>query len=433
MADVTAVTKEDAAADPRASRRWFADDLWRNRDFARLWWAQTWSQMGSQVTVVAIPLIALITLNAGPQGMGVLQALGRLPFLLYLFAGVWVDRTRRRPVMIAADLGRGAILVAILATGVTHTLTLWMLGAAVLLSMLLTVWFDTAYMTVVPSLVERAHLMSANTRLETSRSAAQAIGPAVGGALVQALTAPVAVAVDALSFVASAALVRRIKTVEDPPAHETLTVRSVFGSLIEGLRYVFSHRLLRPLAIAIAVNNLAWAAELALYFIFLVRTAHLSPALIGLTLAAAGPGAVVGSMLAGRVRRWRGTASAIIGGLGVFAIGALLIPFAAGGVAVEVVMLMAAGFFMSAGGQVCAINVLTLRQSVTPDRLLGRANATFRFVALGMSPLGSLGGGLLGAAIGLRTALFVSIGAMFLAPLIVLFSPVREAGRVEAQ
>lgn len=433
MADVDTATTDANVARPKASRRWFADDLWRNRDFTRLWWAQTWSQLGSQVTVVAIPLLALITLNAGPQAMGVLQALGRLPFLLYLFAGVWVDRTRRRPVMIVTDLGRGAILVAVLATGVTHTLTLWMLGVAVLLSMLLTVWFDTAYMTVVPSLVERTHLMGANTRLETSRSTAQAVGPAVGGALVQAITAPVAVAADALSFVASAVLVRRIKTVESPPAHETLTVRAVIGSLTEGLRYVFTHRQLRPLAIALAINNLAWAAELALYFIFLVRTVHLSPALIGLTLAAAGPGAVIGSMLAGRVRAWWGPAAAIIGGLGVFAVAALLIPFAAGGTAVEVIMLMAAGFFMSAGGQVCAINVLTLRQSVTPDRLLGRANATFRFVALGISPIGSLGGGLLGAAIGLRAALFVSIGAMFLAPLIVASTTVRDAGRVEAQ
>jgi len=335
--------------------------------------------------------------------------------------------------MITTDLGRGAILVAVLVTGVTHTLTLWMLGAAILLSMLLTVWFDTAYMTVVPSLIERDHLMSANTRLETSRSAAQAAGPALGGVLVQALTAPVAVFVDALSFVASAALVRRIPTVEQPPAHQVLTIRAVFASLTEGLRYVFTHRLLRPLAIAIAVNNLAWAAELALYFIFLVRSVHLSPALIGLTLAAAGPGAVIGSMLAGRVRAWWGARRAIIGGLGTFATAALLIPFAAGGTAVEVVMLMAAAFFMSAGGQICAINVLTLRQSVTPDRLLGRANATFRFVALGISPLGSLGGGLLGAAIGLRGALFVSVGAMFFAPLIVAVAPMHKAERAEAQ
>ena len=433
MAETTAATAEETVAGPKAARRWFADDLWRNRDFTRLWWAQTWSQLGSQVTVVAIPLIALITLGAGPQAMGVLQALGRLPFLLYLFAGVWVDRTRRRPVMITTDLGRGAILVVVLVTGVTHTLTLWMLGGAILLSMLLTVWFDTAYMTLVPSLVERDHLMSANTRLETSRSAAQAAGPALGGALVQALTAPVAVFVDALSFVASTALVRRIQTVEHPPAHQVLTIRSVFASLTEGLRYVFTHRLLRPLAIAIAVSNLAWAAELALYFIFLVRSVHLSPALIGLTLAAAGPGAVVGSMLASRVRAWWGARTAIIGGLGIFATAALLIPFAAGGTVVEVIMLMAAAFFMSAGGQICSINVLTLRQSVTPDRLLGRANATFRFVALGISPLGSLGGGLLGAAIGLRGALFVSVGAMFLAPLIVAVVPTHNAEPAEAQ
>jgi predicted MFS family arabinose efflux permease len=423
----------ETAARAGVRRRLFKDDLWRNLDFARLWWAQTLSQLGSQVSVVAIPLIALNTLHAGPQAMGVLQSVGRLPFLLYLFAGVWVDRTARRPVMIATDLGRAVLLIAVLVTGVTHTLTLWMLGVAILLSMLLTVWFDTAYMSAVPTLVDRSQLIGANTRLETSRSAAQAVGPAAGGALVQALTAPVAVAVDALSFVSSAVLVRRIRTAERTGSGGALTVHAVLADLAEGLRFVFTHKQLRPLAVALAVSNLAWASELALYFIFLVRTIHLSPALIGLTLATAGPGAMVGSMLSGWVRARWSAAAAIVGGLAVFALAAVLIPLATGGPVVEVAMLMVAAFLMAAGGQVCAVNVLTLRQSVTPDRLLGRANATFRFVTLGISTLGSLAGGLLGATMGLRDALYVSVGAMFLAPLIVLVTPAGRTPPSEAR
>ena len=428
-------TTETTGATPAGTgprRRWFGHDLWTNRDFTHLWWAQSLSQIGSQVSVVAIPLIALQTLHADAQAMGLLQAVGRLPFLLYLFAGVWVDRTARRPVMIATDLGRAALLVGLLVAAVTHILTLTLLGAAIVLSMLLTVWFDTAYMTAVPTLVPRARLMDANTRLETSRSAAQAVGPAAGGVLVQVLTAPVGLAVDAVSFLASAVLVRRIRVVESDPAGGRPGVRAVFADLAEGLRFVFGHRLLRPLAIGLAISNLAWAAELALYFIFLVRKIGLPPSLIGLTLAAAGPGAVIGSMLAGRVRARFGVATAIIGGLAVFAVAALLIPLATGGVAVEVAMLMVAGFLMSVGGQVCAIHVLTLRQSVTPDRMLGRANATFRFVALGISPLGALGGGVLGVHIGLTAALRVAIGGMFLAPLVMLATPVRRAGEGEA-
>lgn len=433
MAETTTTPPAATATDtPAPRRRFFADPLWRNHDFARLWWGQTLSQIGSQVSVVAVPLIALYTLNAGPGAMGALGAVGRLPFLLYLFAGVWVDRTRRRPVMITTDIGRALVLAAILAAAVTHHLTIWWLGAGIAVSMLLTVWFDTAYMTAVPSLVERTQLMGANTRLETSRSAAQAAGPAIGGVLVQLLTAPVAIAVDAVSFVASAGFVRGVKKPEAAPEHRTLAFRSVMGDLMEGLRYVFGHRLLRPLAVALLINNLAWASELALYFIFLVRGVGLSASLIGLTLAAAGPGAIVGSMLAGRVRAKWGAPTAIIGGLFLFAATAALIPLSAGPTPVKVVTLMAAGFFMALGGQVCAINVLTWRQSITPDRLLGRANATFRFVVLGVSPLGSIAGGVLGSQLGLRPALWVSIAAMFVAPLIVMASAVRTGGRPTA-
>jgi MFS family permease len=429
MSEVTADAANQTAPVPVATprRRLFADPLWRNRDFVTLWTGQTLSQVGSQVTVVAIPLIALNALHAGPQAMGYLQALGRLPFLLYLFAGVWVDRTARRPVMIVTDVGRAVLLVAVLVAAVTDVLTFWMLAVAVLLSMLLSVWFDTAYMTAVPSIVPREQLIGANTRLESSRSAAQLIGPTAGGALVQALTAPVAIAVDAVSFVASAVLVRLMRTPEPAHSGQGLSVKSILASLVEGLRFVFGHRLLRPLAVAIAFNNLAWAAELSLYFIFLVRTVHLEPVWIGITLAAGGPGALVGSMAARRVRERFGESVAIIGGLAVFAAAAALIPLAAGGKVLEVPMLMLAAFFMSAGGQVCSVNVLTLRQSVTPNELLGRANATFRFVALGMSPLGALAGGLLGAAVGLRGALFAAIAGMFLAPVLLLFSPVRRA------
>jgi MFS family permease len=411
-------------------RRWALGELWANRDFTRLWWAQTISQFGSQVSAVAIPLIAIQTLHAGPTAMGVLGALARLPFLLYLAAGIWVDRTRRRPVLISTDLARAALLLVLVVGGLTDSLSLWLLGIVVSGSMLLTVWFETAYMSYLPSIVDRSQLMAGNVRLETTRAGAQAAGPGVGGLLVQLLTAPIAVLADAVSFVFSAVLVRRIGAEEKPPEPANgQGMRGLLADLSEGLRFVAGHRLLRPLAVAIGVSNLAWAAELVLFLIFLARTIGLPAGLIGLTLASSGPGAVVGSMVAGRVRARYGESGAIIGGLTLFAAAALLIPMAPAAAAVAVPLLVVSGFAMSVGGQICAVNVLTLRQSVTPDRLLGRVNASFRFVALGLSPLGALAGGLLGSAIGLRLALFVSVAGMFVAPLVLLPTPVRTAGR----
>lgn len=434
--DTTPDTGSAALTSPSAApesapppRRWFAAGIWRNRDFARLWWAAGISNLGSQVSVVAIPIIAVDTLHAGPGAMGLLQALGRLPFLLYLFAGVFVDRTARRPVLIGTDLGRTALLAIVIVCGITHTLAFWMLAVVITASMLLSVWFETASMSLLPSIIPREQLMAGNTRLETSRSSAQTMGPAVGGALVQALTAPVAMIADALSFLGSAALLRRIEQEEPKSSGRGLKARGIVGSLGEGLRFVFGHQLLRPLAIAIAVSNFVWAMELALYTIFVLRTVGLTASLLGLTLAAAGPGAIIGSLTAGKVRDRFGQPVAIIGGLLVFAASALLIPLAVHNTVGAVGMLMVAGFLMSAGGQICAVNVMTLRQGMTPNELQGRVNSAFRFFALGISPLGAVVGGELGSAIGIRQAMLVSVLGMFLAPLILLPTRVRTAGR----
>jgi MFS family permease len=164
-------------APPAHLRRWLSGGLWANRDFARLWWAQTVSQFGSQVSVVAFPLIAIQTLHAGPTDMGVLGALGRLPFVLYLAVGVWVDRTRRRPVLSSTDLARAALLLVVVVCGLAGALSPWLLGAVLFCSMLLGVWFDIAYMSFLPTLVDRRELMAGNVRLETSRAGAQAAGP----------------------------------------------------------------------------------------------------------------------------------------------------------------------------------------------------------------------------------------------------------------
>ncbi|HLX49729.1 MAG TPA: MFS transporter [Streptosporangiaceae bacterium] len=403
-------------------------ELWQHADFLRLWGGQAISQVGSQITLVALPLIAVERLHATASVMGVIGAVGRLPFVLYLVAGVWVDRVRRRRVLLGADLARGALLLVIPLSAAAHALSLWLLGAVLFAVMTLSVWFDTAYMSYLPSLVDRRLLMQGNSVMESTRSGAQVVGPSLGGILVAALSAPAAIVADAVSFFVSAFSLWRIRRPEPKPEPErSLGVGGMFSAIGVGLKFVAKDRTLGPLALAIGVSNLVWAAELALYIIYLAKGLGLPAELIGLALAAAGPGALAGSALAGKIQRKIGVSGAITGGLALFAVSALLIPAApAHHEALATGMLMVAGLGMSAGGQVCVVNVMTTRQMMTPDHLLGRVNASFRFIGLGVSPLGSLLGGALGAILGLRLGLLVAVLGMFLAPVIVLASPVRR-------
>jgi len=406
---------------------WPRSEIWANRAFTLLWTGQTISELGSEVSTVAIPLLALVTLHATTSQVGVLSALGRLPFLLFLFAGVWVDRSRRRPVLIGSDVARAVLLLGIPVAALAGVLSFPLLAGTIFLVMVLTVWFETAYQSYLPSLVERRQLIDGNTRLESSRAAARVLGPSVGGVAVQLLTAPVAIVFDALSFVASAALVLRIRHAEpapEPASGEGL--RSVLADIVAGFRFLGGDPVQRAVTLGIGIANWAWAMELAMYYVFVVRALGLPAALIGVSVAGGGPGALIGSAIAARVQRRFGVCAAIVGGLTIFAAGMLLIPLTPRVTAVAVPMLAVAGFVSAFGGQMCAVNVLTLRQSVTPRGLLGRVNASFFFVALGVSPLGSLAGGFLGQALGLRQALLVAVAGMFAAPLLLLLSPLRR-------
>ncbi len=387
--------------------------------------------LGSQVTSVAVPLLAVVTLHASIAQMGLLGTVIRLPFLLYLVAGVWVDRSRRRRVLISTDLGRGALLLSIPIAAITHFLTMPLLLIVVFTVMVLGVWFDIAYLSYVPSLVEQRELTSANTVMETSNSAAQIIGNSVGGLLVQLLTAPVAILVDSLSYLVSGAAVWRIRRPEPPrPAKEGSGLRSVVSSTATGLRFVLHDRILAPLALAIGIYNLCWSAELALYVFYLANVLHLGAGLIGLTLAAGGPGAVTGAALAGKSQRALGVGTTIIAALTLFALAAWLIPLAPADRAVGVPMLIVAAFLMGAGLQLCNINVITTRQTIAPPELIGRVTASFRFMAFGTAPFGSLLGGLLGSTLGARGGLAAAVAGLLLAPAVVLASPVRRLRRL---
>lgn len=407
-------------------RRPFAAPIWRNQAFVQLLSGQVLAQFGVYVSGVVVPLLAIETLHAGPADLGVIGLMGKLPGLLYIVAGVWVDRMRKRPALVAANLVRGVLLLLIPVESALGVLSVALLCVTLFGATALTVWFDTAYLSYLPTLVGREHLADGNSRMESARAAAQTTGPSVGGVLVQAVTAPLAVVVDGVTMLGSALLIWRIRHPEPTPAAEPRGVRGIRDDLAAGLRFLAGNPVLRPLAAAIAVNTFAWTAETTLYVIYLVDALGLPASLVGVSLIGSGPGAVAGALLSAAVARRHGRAGAIVSGLAVFCLAATLIPLAPPDPAVGLPMLIAAGFLMSAGGQVCSVNLIVLRQGLTPDHLQGRVNGSFRFLSFGLAPLGALAGGLAGTLLGARTALFLAVGLLAVAPLVVWFSAARR-------
>lgn len=403
--------------------------LWRNGDFRRLWMGQTASQFGEHATLVILPLFAVLTLNAGADQLGVLRAVGQAPILLLsLFVGAWVDRWRTRTVMVLTDAGRALALGAAAVAGLLGWLGLPTLLAVAFAVGALSVFFDVAYQASLVRLVERDQLVQGNSALEGSRSAAQIGGPALGGALVSALSAPIAAASSAVFFALSFLSIRRIGRRESVPERSAHPPR-VWRRIREGLRFVAGDTLLRAVCLASAAFQFFFAAVMTVYLLFLPRDLHLSGAAIGLALAATGPGALVGSLLAARLpsRFGHGTVlvSAAVIGDGVF----LLVPTLHGPSAATVPALLAIGFVFGIGGQLVNVTIMAVRQAVTPDGMQGRVAATINFVGMGLTPLGSLLGGFLAEAWGTRTSLLVTAAGMLLSPLVMALSPLLRLGR----
>jgi MFS family permease len=399
--------------------------LWRNGDFLRLWSAQTVSEFGSQITGLALPLAAILVLHASTFEVAALGVVEFLPFVLFsLPAGVWVDRLRRRPILIAADWGRAAALASIPIAYVAGALTLGQLYAVGFVTGLLTVFFDVAYQSYLPSLVERDEIGDGNSKLEVTRSTAQVAGPGLAGVMVGAFKAPYAIAVDAASFVGSALLMTAIRRVEELPATLAGSRRHMRAEIAEGLGYVFRHPLLRPSMVYVATSNFFTNMIFSILLVFAVRVLHLSAATIGLILSLGSLGALVGSLAATRIARRLGIGRTLItmGAISGFAF--ICVPLASGSLAIP--FLVIPQFMLGFCGLVYNINGITLLQSITPDRLLGRMNASRRFVVWGVIPLGGLTGGVLGSHIGLRETLWVGATGASLAFLPLLFSPVRR-------
>jgi MFS family permease len=364
-------------------------------------------------------------LDASAFQVALLGTVEFLPFLLFtLPAGVWVDRLRRRPILVIADFGRAAALVSVPVAYAFDVLTIWQLYVVGFVVGTLTVFFDVAYQSYLPSLIRRNQLVDGNSKLELSVSAAQLGGPATAGGLVSLLTAPWAVLTDAISFLGSALFVLRIRKREEviQPA-ATAERRGMRAEAWEGMQFVFRDRRLRALTESTVIFNFCANGAFAVYLVYAVRSLGLSPAAIGVIFSLGNVGWLAGALLAGRLSARLGVGRTIIF-TGLLAAPALMLVPAAPQ-STPIPFLIAAGVISSFGLVIWRVAQVSLRQAITPDHMLGRVNAVSRFLMWGTIPLGTLLGGALGSTIGLRETLWIgTIGASFTV-LPVLFSPVR--------
>ncbi|MEV7192160.1 MFS transporter [Streptomyces sp. NPDC093510] len=412
----------------------------RDRDFRLLWVGQAASQFGAQAGQVVLPLIAVLTLDASTGRLGALRAVEQAPILLFsLFAGAWVDRRRARDVMVLSDLGRVLALAGIALAYPLGVLGLPALFVAAFVAGVLGVFFDVAYQASLVRLVRRDQLARGNSALEGSRSAAQIGGPALGGALVSLLSAPVAALASASFFALSTLSIRRIRRQEDrqedrqealpAPAPGLERSAGLRRQILEGLHLVARQPSLRAVGLASAVFQFSFAALMTVYLLFLPRGLHLSGAAVGLALAATGPGALVGSLLAARLPGRLGHGRVLVAAA-VLADGVMLcVPALHGSAAVTVWLLMGINFTFGVFSQLVNVTLMAVRQAVTPVRIQGRVVAAINFVGMGLTPVGSLLGGLLADELGLRSGLLVAAVGLALSPLCMALSPLARLGR----
>jgi MFS family permease len=395
--------------------------LWRHRDFMLLWAGQTVSEVGSAITVLALPLVALVTLDASTFAVAALTAATNVAFLLVaLPAGAWVDRWRKRRVLVWGDIGRVLLLGSIPVANAFDMLGLPQLYVVAVLTGVLTVFFDVAYQSYLPELVDPDQLVDGNGKIGASQAFGQVAGPSFGGVLVGALGAAYAVIVDAASFAVSAVATLAIRRPDVRPEPDPET-RDFRREIREGLAFVLGHPILRKIVGCTGTSNFFSGAMFSIETVYLYRTLHASPGVIGLVLAAGSVGGLVGGVFARRIAARVGSArviwlsQAVAGPFGFIAV------FAFPGWGVS---LVAISFFaFSASGVVYNTAQVSYRQAISPRALLGRMNASVRFLVWGTLPLGALAGGLLGTLIGLRATVAVCAAGIWAASLWVVFSP----------
>jgi MFS family permease len=400
--------------------------LWRHPDFLKLWAGQTVSVFGSLISTFALPVTAILLLQATPLQITLLSAAEYAPGLLVsFFAGAWVDRLRRRPILIAADLGRAVLLGSIPVAALLGALRIEQLYLVALLVSVLAVFFDVAYRSYLPSLVRREDLLEGNSKLQASASVAEVAGFGLAGVLVQALTAPVAILFDALSFLASAGSVAIIRKAEPTPTPAEARPNA-WREIGLGIRALLCNPILRASAGASGTFNLFRNMIGVVIMLFFLRELRLPPIILGPLFALGGISAFLGALLAERLTRRWGVGRTLLGGLLLSGLATLLVPLAGGPLLLALGLLAASQLLGDGAATIYEINQISLVQAMTPDRLQGRINASNRFIEWAAMLLGLLVGGVLGQTIGLRLTLFVAAAGGLLSGVWLLFSPARR-------
>jgi len=390
-----------------------------NVPFRRFFAAQTISLIGDQVTLIALPLVAVLELDAGAAEMGYLTAAALVPNLLFsLHAGAFMDRRgRRRQAMIAADVGRGLLLALVPLSAALGVVSLTELYVIAFLSGTLSVVFMVAYNALFVAIVTRDDYVKAISLINGSRSLSSVAGPSLGGVLVQLLTAPLAVAADAVSYLASAWFLRRVEAVE-PPREE-----SSEGLILGGVRFIAGSPIVRSALGATATINFFNFAFFALFVLYATRTLGVTPARLGLVLGAGAVGGVIGALITGRIARRIGVGPTFVAGCVLFPAALLLVPLAGGPMYLVLLALFAAEFGAGFGVMMLDISIGALFAAVIPDRFRSRVTGAYMLVNYGVRPLGALAAGALAAAIGTRETLWIATAGGLLGVLWLLPSP----------
>ena len=404
-------------------RRFRPSGLWRQETFLKLWASQTFTYAGFQVQYLAVPLVAALLLDATPLQMGILASFGGAPAIVVgVFAGIWIDRRSKRSVLIAVAWGHVLAFLVIAVAAWLGFLSIPLLFAVAFALGGLRFIVDVTYRAFLPSLVQRAQLIDANSKLEMGRSATEIGGPGFTGGLVQIVSAPFALVVGAAAYAASALSLHRMRPQTDvSPRAAALSIRS---ELREGLAFVMKSPVLRALTIAAALIGATNASLDAVGLLYLVRHLDFTPGLIGLAFSVAGVGWLTGASLAKQTTRRMGLGRSAAAGVFLMGIADVIIPLAGGPQAVVFALVGTATFLFGAGLVTWIIGRTSLQQSMTPDRLQGRVNVVLRMAFLGAIPIGALAGGALGETIGLRPTLFIGAGGELLTGAFLLFSAV---------
>jgi MFS family permease len=403
------------------------------RDFQRLWAGQTISVFGSLVTRTALPFTAILLLGAGPMEIALLAAADQVPGVLFsLFAGAWVDRLRRRPLLVGADLARVFVLASIPLAAWWHVLTIAQLYVVAFLAGALTVLFDVAYQSYLPTLVTRERLVSGNSRLAASASVAEIGAFGLGGWLVQWLTAPIAILVDALSFIASAVSIAAIRSREHAP-QSSAKVTALLPEIQAGLRGLWTEPNLRALATTEMLLQFSLRLCGTLILLYATRDLGIATGPQGMIYAVGGVSSFLGAILAGRIARRLGIGRTLVSGLALGGVGLVLVPMAHGGGVGAVALLVSQQIVSDGALTAYQIHALSLRQALAPARLAGRIHSGFRFANLAAMLLGTLTAGALAGWIGMRATLALgAAGVMACAGLLAFSAVGRLAGTPEA-